>query len=86
MKLTERQRRFVEAFIETGNATEAAVLAGYSKKTAYSIGPENLKKPELKKAIEERMKEIEALKTATAEDLIASIRIYTSSMKSISRN
>lgn len=70
MKLTERQRRFVEAFIETGNATEAAVLAGYSKKTAYSIGNENLKKPELKRAIEERMKEIEALKTATAEEVI----------------
>lgn len=70
MKLTERQRRFVEAFIETGNAAEAARRAGYSKKTAYSIGNENLKKPEIKYAIDQRMKEIEEGKTATPEEII----------------
>lgn len=70
MKLTERQRRFVEAFIETGNAAEAARRAGYSKKTAYSIGNENLKKPEIKYAIDRRMKEIEEGKTATPEEII----------------
>lgn len=31
------------------NATQAAIRAGYSEKTAYSIGDENLKKPEIKK-------------------------------------
>ena len=70
MKLTERQGRFVEAFIETGNATKAALMAGYSKKTAYSIGNENLKKPEIKYAIDRRMKEIEEGKTATPEEII----------------
>lgn len=69
-KLTERQRRFVDAYVETGNATKAAIMAGYSKKTAAVIGAENLKKPYIKRAIEERMKEIEAAKTATPEEVI----------------
>lgn len=54
VKLTTRQRKFVELF--EGNATKAAILAGYSKKTAYSIGQENLKKPEIIKALKEREK------------------------------
>lgn len=70
MKLTERQRRFVEAFIETGNAAEAARRAGYSKKTAHVTGVENLSKPNVKKAIEKRLKEIEAQKTATPEEVM----------------
>lgn len=56
MKLTEKQQRFVEAYIETGNATKAALMAGYSKKTAYSIGNENLKKPEINNVLHRRMK------------------------------
>ncbi len=70
MKLTEKQQRFVEAYIETGNATKAALMAGYSKKTAYSIGNENLKKPEINNALHQRMKEIEEGKTATPEEVI----------------
>ncbi len=46
-KLTDRQERFCREYIIDYNATEAAIRAGYSKKTAYSIGSENLKKPEL---------------------------------------
>ena len=37
------------------NATQAAIRAGYSSRTAYSIGQENLKKPEIQKAISEAM-------------------------------
>lgn len=70
MKLTERQRRFVEAYIETANATEAARRSGYSEKTASVTGIENLRKPNIKKAIEARMKEIEKLKTATPEEIM----------------
>lgn len=43
-KLTERQRRFIDYYIETGNATESAKLSGYSEKTAKQIGAENLSK------------------------------------------
>ena len=53
-KLTVKQKAFIEAYC--GNATEAALIAGYSKKTAYSIGEENLRKPEIASAIAARQK------------------------------
>lgn len=45
-KLTRKQRKFAEEYLVDCNATQAAIRAGYSPKTAYSIGEENLKKPE----------------------------------------
>jgi len=56
-KLTERQSRFVDNYVDCGNASEAAREAGYSQKTAGEIGHENLKKPEIRGAIAERMDE-----------------------------
>ena len=57
MKLTSKQDAFVKAYLLNGfNATQAAIEAGYSEKTAYSIGNENLSKPEIKKAIEAHQK------------------------------
>ena len=44
--MNDRQKRFVEEYLVDFNATQAAIRAGYSPKTAYSIGNENLKKPE----------------------------------------
>lgn len=55
MALTDKQQRFVEEYIIDLNATQAAIRAGYSEKTAYSIGEENLKKPEIAKAIQKAM-------------------------------
>lgn len=46
-KLTPKQEKFCEEYAACGNATQAAIRAGYSAKTAYSIGQENLKKPEI---------------------------------------
>ena len=43
----------MSAYLLSGNATDAAIKAGYSRKTAYSIGQENLKKPVIKTAIAE---------------------------------
>lgn len=51
-KLTAKQQAFVEAY--AGNATTAALAAGYSKKTAAFIGAENLKKPQIQDAIKAR--------------------------------
>ncbi len=51
-KLTERQRKFVLCY--DGNATQAAIKAGYSKKTACEIGNENLRKPQIALALKER--------------------------------
>lgn len=52
---TTKQRVFVEKYLygdKPFNATAAAIAAGYSKRTAYSIGAENLKKPEIAAEIE----------------------------------
>ena len=51
MALTDKQRRFCEEYVIDWNATRSAIAAGYSEKTAYSIGQENLKKPEIKEYI-----------------------------------
>lgn len=53
-KLTNKQTRFVEEYLRDFNATQAALRSGYSARTAYSIGSENLKKPEIMEAIRER--------------------------------
>lgn len=52
-----KQDAFVKEYLLNGfNATQAAIKAGYSEKTAYSIGEENLRKPVIKQAIEEHQK------------------------------
>ncbi len=70
MKLTEKQKRFCDYFIETGNITEAAIKAGYSKKTAYAIGQENLKKPILKAYIDEKLEEMQSKRIADATEVM----------------
>lgn len=44
-KLTPKQQRFVQEYLIDFNATQAAIRAGYSQKTAQVIGAENIKKP-----------------------------------------
>ena len=51
-KLTPKQQRFVTEYLRLGNATQAAKEAGYSEKTAFRIGTENLQKPAIARAIE----------------------------------
>lgn len=58
-KLTIKQRKFADEYIKTGNATQSAISAGYSEKTAGQVGAENLKKPYIKSYIDERMKQLE---------------------------
>ena len=53
-KLTERQKRFCDEYLIALNATQAAIRAGYSKKTAKVIGSENLTKPDIAARIEKR--------------------------------
>ncbi|WP_418518813.1 terminase small subunit [Megasphaera sp.] len=70
MKLTEKQKRFIDYYIETGNATESARRAGYSPKTAEAIGLENLRKPRIKAAIDARLKELEDKRIAKADEVM----------------
>lgn len=78
MALNERQKAFADYYIQTGNATEAAIKAGYSEKTAYSIGNENLKKPEISAYIGERMAGQGEKRVADANEVI---EFYTAVMR-----
>ena len=55
--MTPKQRRFCDEYLIDLNATQAAIRAGYSEKTAGSIGSENLKKPEISAYLRARMRE-----------------------------
>lgn len=69
-KLTTKQKIFCDEYIKSGNAKEAAIKAGYSTKTAKSIGQENLTKPDLKAYIDAKMAEIESHKIADAKEVL----------------
>lgn len=69
-KLTEKQKRFADYYIETGNITEAAVKAGYSKKTARVTGQENMLKPAVKNYIDEKLKEMEEKRVMSATEVM----------------
>jgi len=69
-KMTAKQQRFCDEYLIDLNATQAAIRAGYSKKTAYSIGVENLKKPEIKKYIADRMAEKDAALIADQDEVL----------------
>ena len=69
-KLTQKQQRFVDEYIISGNATQSAIKAGYSKRSAYSVGQENLRKPVIKAAIDKRNAEIESEKTADMTEVM----------------
>ena len=69
-KLTQKQRRFIDEYIISGNATQAAIKAGYSKKTAAVTATENLRKPNIKAEIEKRNAEIQSEKTADMTEVM----------------
>lgn len=71
--LTAKQSKFVAEYVKTGNATLSAIEAGYSEKTAPFIGSENLKKPKVKKAIDEKMAEIESHKIMDAVEYLQTL-------------
>ena len=53
--LTPKQKAFVQEYLIDLNATQAAIRAGYSKKTAYRTGADNLRKHQIQKAIKKAM-------------------------------
>lgn len=76
--LTVKQQRFVDAYIETGNAAEAARRAGYKSRNADVMGRENLRKHTVRKVLEARLKEIEDKRIAKAKEVM---EFLTSSMR-----
>ncbi len=66
--LTEKQKRFIDYYIETANATESAKRAGYSEKTAKNIGAENLTK--LNFFIQQKLEEKESQRIASQDEVL----------------
>lgn len=69
MALNGRQERFAQEYIIDLNATQAAIRAGYSEKTAYSIGQRLLKHVEIQERIQQAMKE-RATRTGITQDRV----------------
>ncbi len=70
MKLTPKQKKFADEYIKTGNATQSAIEAGYSKKTARSVGSENLTKPDISEYIAKRLEKIDKEKIAEQKEIL----------------
>lgn len=68
--MTAKQKRFCQEYLIDLNATQAAIRAGYSEKTAKDIGCENLAKPNIKKYIDEQLKQIKTEKIADAQEVL----------------
>lgn len=68
--LTEKQKKFIDYYILTNNASEAARMAGYSLRTAFRTGQENMQKPAIKAAIAEKLKQEEEKRTASVKELL----------------
>lgn len=68
--MNAKQKRFCDEYLIDCNATQAAIRAGYSPKTAKQIGQENLTKPDLKKYIDEQLERIHNEKTADAQEVL----------------
>lgn len=65
-----RQQKFCDEYLISGNATQSAINAGYSEKTAYSHGQRLLKDVEVKKYIEERLAEVNTRRIADITEVM----------------
>lgn len=69
-RLTVKQQKFADEFLISGNATQAAISAGYKPKAAHSMGTENLQKPAIKDYIEKRRQELSDAKKADQSEIL----------------
>ena len=72
-RLTPKQEAFVREYMIDLNATQAAIRAGYSEKTANRIGAENLTKPVIQEAIQQLHKAAEEKCAVTVEWILSEI-------------
>ena len=69
-KLNERQKKFVDFYIQTNNISESARKAGYEEKNAPQTGFCLLKNPKIQKAINARLEQLENERTATTQEIL----------------
>lgn len=82
VKLKDRQEQFCREYIIDYNATQAAVRAGYSERTAKSIGSENLTKPAILARVRELQKEqAERLSISADWVLMQLVEVYKRCMQ-----
>ena len=70
MRLTEKQKRFADEYIKLGNATQAAIKAGYSKKYANTNVSKLLQNTTIKSYLAERMKSIDSERIMSAKEAV----------------
>ena len=70
MAMTNKQKRFADEYLVDLNATQAAIRAGYSEKTARQIGEQNLSKLDIKTYIEEQIQQLHNERTADAQEVV----------------
>lgn len=68
--MTPRQRKFCDEYLISGNATDAAIKAGYSPKTAKSIGQRLLTFVDLKQYIDTELEKLHSAKIADAQEVL----------------
>lgn len=68
--MNARQKKFCDEYLIDCNATQAAIRAGYSQKTAKQIGQENLTKPDLKAYIDKQLEILHNQKTADVQEVL----------------
>ena len=73
MALTEKQKRFCDEYLIDLNATQAAIRAGYSKKTAKQIAQQNLTKLDIQEYIKKRMAEKEDALIAKQDEVLQTL-------------
>ena len=74
--LTPKQQRFVDEYLIDLNATQAAIRAGYSEKTAQQIGAENLSKLVIQEAIQ-NTQNIRSQRTEVTQDYVLKTIVET---------
>lgn len=82
MSLTKKQARFVDEYVKDYNATQAAIRAGYSERTASTSGYRNTNNDEIVKAIEKKQDEIrEQLQRQFSSDAVEARKIMFDIMR-----
>ncbi|MDF2650091.1 MAG: putative phage terminase, small subunit [Paenibacillus sp.] len=72
-KLTAKQKKFCNEYLIDLNATQAAIRAGYSEKTAYRTGADNLRKPQIAEYIQKAMRSREKRTEITQDKVLAEL-------------
>lgn len=81
-QLTEKQKRFCDEYLIDLNATQAAIRAGYSPKTAYSMGQRLLKDVDLQAIIHQSMRERQKRTEITQDYVLSRLKEITDSAAS----